>query len=585
MKLTSFSDYTLRVLMFLAMDRSRLATIPEIAAAYGISENHLMKVVHQLARSGVIESVRGKGGGIRLARDPENIRLGQIVRTSEGGGPIVECLSDDPGACRIAPVCQLTAVLVRAFDALYASLDEYTLADLVRRLGRVYEVAGRFDDALHLYTTLEKLGEERGSATLELEGLMPQAALYLTPTPYRDAGQGCGLAERILTLAGQTGRRDAEAVGHWAFQLYYVNIMSDPARAVSEGEQALALAREENLQELEAFVINDIGRAYAAAGRIDDAFASFEQAYERWRALGNEPMMADALAVWAHGLWLRGDLSGAEQAAREGLAIGRRIGNLWSQAYNGYPLGLVLLDLGRVNEAMHTLLSAADAAIQGNFHGPEAMIALTLRWEFGWLGLPYFLDERLKGLFPTDNHLHNLTPFWQAFDAYYTGDAVAAYEAMAQVELPPMVTAGHEGAFLPLVISHLSLANGHPEAALAVIDATMQEMAAAGFNALSADYLTARGIALAAMVRASEARDAWRAALAEARRQGARRSEWPALVQMANTEDDPAVAAEYRREAATAIRFLAEYLDEPELRAAFLALPEVRRVLAAVADE
>jgi Rrf2 family nitric oxide-sensitive transcriptional repressor len=132
MKLTSFSDYTLRVLMFLAIDRSRLATIPEIAAAYGISENHLMKVVHQLARSGVIESVRGKGGGIRLARDPEDIRLGQIVRTSEGGGPIVECLSDDQGACRIAPVCQLTEVLVRAFDALYASLDEYTLADLVR---------------------------------------------------------------------------------------------------------------------------------------------------------------------------------------------------------------------------------------------------------------------------------------------------------------------------------------------------------------------------------------------------------------------------------------------------------------------
>lgn len=132
MKLTSFSDYTLRVLMFLALDRSRLATIPQIAAAYGISENHLMKVVHQLARAGVIESVRGKGGGIRLAREPEDIRLGQIIRASEGDGPIVECLSDDPGGCCITPVCQLTEVLVRAFDALYASLDEHTLADLVR---------------------------------------------------------------------------------------------------------------------------------------------------------------------------------------------------------------------------------------------------------------------------------------------------------------------------------------------------------------------------------------------------------------------------------------------------------------------
>jgi Rrf2 family nitric oxide-sensitive transcriptional repressor len=131
MKLTTFSDYSLRVLMFLALEKNRRATIPEIAAAYGISENHLMKVVHQLARSGVIESVRGKGGGIRLTREPETIRLGQIVRTSEGDGPIVECLSDDPASCRIAPVCRLTAIVVRAFESLYATLDEYTLADLV----------------------------------------------------------------------------------------------------------------------------------------------------------------------------------------------------------------------------------------------------------------------------------------------------------------------------------------------------------------------------------------------------------------------------------------------------------------------
>ena len=123
MKLTTFSDYSLRVLMYLALNRERLATIPEIAAAYDISENHLMKVVHQLARSGVIESVRGKGGGVRLAQAPEDIRLGGIVRASEGSAPIVECLSDEVSSCRIAPACRLTAVLSRAFDALYATLD------------------------------------------------------------------------------------------------------------------------------------------------------------------------------------------------------------------------------------------------------------------------------------------------------------------------------------------------------------------------------------------------------------------------------------------------------------------------------
>lgn len=133
MRLTVFSDYTLRVLMYLALDRSRLATIPEIAAAYGISENHLMKVVHHLARAGVVESVRGKGGGIRLARAPEAIRLGAIVRASEGAAPIVQCLADDPGACVITGPCRLKGILVNAFDALYASLDRHTLADLVDR--------------------------------------------------------------------------------------------------------------------------------------------------------------------------------------------------------------------------------------------------------------------------------------------------------------------------------------------------------------------------------------------------------------------------------------------------------------------
>jgi Rrf2 family nitric oxide-sensitive transcriptional repressor len=133
MRLTIFSDYTLRVLMYLALDPGKLVTIPAIAAAYGISENHLMKVVQQLVRDGVIESTRGKGGGIRLARPPEKIRLGQVLRSSEGSAPIVECLGDDPGACCIAPVCRLKGILVGAFDALYDALDEHTLADLVDR--------------------------------------------------------------------------------------------------------------------------------------------------------------------------------------------------------------------------------------------------------------------------------------------------------------------------------------------------------------------------------------------------------------------------------------------------------------------
>lgn len=130
MRLTSFTDYTLRVLMYLALRPGELASIPEIARAYDISENHLMKVVHQLAKNGVIESVRGKGGGVRLNRPASEIRLGPIVRQAETPAPIVECLGQDPQCC-LNPACKLKSVLVEAFAALYGVLDQYTLADIV----------------------------------------------------------------------------------------------------------------------------------------------------------------------------------------------------------------------------------------------------------------------------------------------------------------------------------------------------------------------------------------------------------------------------------------------------------------------
>jgi len=140
MRLTTFSDYSLRVLMYLALQDDRLATIQEIANAYDISESHLMKVVHQLALTGVVETVRGKGGGLRLALDPSRIRIGQVVRQAEGDGPIVECLSGEPVTCCIAPVCKLPRALLRAFDAFYAELDRYTLADMVVRPGELKRV-------------------------------------------------------------------------------------------------------------------------------------------------------------------------------------------------------------------------------------------------------------------------------------------------------------------------------------------------------------------------------------------------------------------------------------------------------------
>jgi len=132
-QLTRYSDYSLRVLIYLALDPERLVTIEEIARSYDISEAHLMKVVHQLGLRGYVETVRGRGGGLRLRRPAEEIGVGDVVRATEGNLALVDCFDPASRRCVIQPACGLRPVFDEALGAFLAVLDGYTLADLVAR--------------------------------------------------------------------------------------------------------------------------------------------------------------------------------------------------------------------------------------------------------------------------------------------------------------------------------------------------------------------------------------------------------------------------------------------------------------------
>jgi len=132
MRLTVYTDYALRLLMYLALKDDGLTTIEEVADSYGVSKNHLMKVTHQLGVGGYIETVRGRHGGLRLAKAAKEIGLGDVVRYTEPDFAIVMCLEPVDADCAISPGCVLRRALERARGAFLDVLDEYTLSDLVK---------------------------------------------------------------------------------------------------------------------------------------------------------------------------------------------------------------------------------------------------------------------------------------------------------------------------------------------------------------------------------------------------------------------------------------------------------------------
>lgn len=134
MRLSEYTDYTLRVLMYCARHRQRLVTIGELAEQHGLSKGHLMKVVNDLARQGLIETTRGRGGGLRLMKEPGTIRIGDVVRASETDFRLVECFDASTNACTLTPTCRLKHLFDAALRGYFQALDGATLADLTSAL-------------------------------------------------------------------------------------------------------------------------------------------------------------------------------------------------------------------------------------------------------------------------------------------------------------------------------------------------------------------------------------------------------------------------------------------------------------------
>lgn len=145
MKLTQYSNYALRSLQFAALRAPALCTVDEVSAAHGISRAHIVKIVHEMGQAGFLETVRGRGGGFRLARPAEKISVGEVLRITEGPFELVECFNPDTNSCPLLGVCRLSRAIRKALAAFIAVLDEVTIADIAANrkslLGRLETAA------------------------------------------------------------------------------------------------------------------------------------------------------------------------------------------------------------------------------------------------------------------------------------------------------------------------------------------------------------------------------------------------------------------------------------------------------------
>jgi len=131
MQLTLYTDYSLRVLIYLSLNRHRTSTISEIADFYQISRNHLVKVVHNLSQKNYIISTRGKGGGLVLADDPKTVNVGKVIRDTEPNFHIVDCFNETTAPCSVEPLCKLKGILGAATDQFFQVLDQYYVSDML----------------------------------------------------------------------------------------------------------------------------------------------------------------------------------------------------------------------------------------------------------------------------------------------------------------------------------------------------------------------------------------------------------------------------------------------------------------------
>jgi predicted ATPase/DNA-binding XRE family transcriptional regulator len=465
------------------------------------------------------------------------------------------------------------------------AVNSEQLAHLYIALGRALELSSQYNPALAHYEKMEKVALYRRDRHLELAAKMAQVTLFATFTPVHDPVRAESLGEQTLALARELDDQAAEAKILWLLLMIY-EITGRLSQAIESGERSLALARRLDLREQMAYCLNDLGsHVYLVAGPLERAITMLREAIALWQELDNLPMLANSLAASSLVQTYAGEYRQALAFSDEAFQISQSIDNLWGQSYSRFRTGYTYWEQGEPDRAIAVMEACIHHSELSGFIVPQADTRAILAYVYGYLGaIEQGLETVQLALTVAETQLPPFRPIALAVLAQlhlWQNNLTKAKAVINQGKQDPLGE-GWPLHYLPLRLAgaELALRQGNFERVIEVTEGLLADLRQMGARSFIPNALYLQGQARLSLSQKKVGRKSLQKGRAEAEAIGSRPSLWPILFSLSQLEDDPAKAQALRQRSRQIVEYIAGNVDKAELRTLFLALPDVRRVLA-----
>lgn len=480
----------------------------------------------------------------------------------------------------------------RALEIARKILNNYKLLqEIYLSLGRELELGGRYGEALDTYAQMQVDARNKGDQDFEFSALMAHAKIYATPNPEQNADLAQQLLEQALTYTRKTENRAEEARVLWNLLVLNVYGNGDYTQAIQFGEKALMLAREYNLEELSAFILNDLTYAYFGSDQTLLAQKTQREAAILWRHLNNLPMLVDSLSISVPITYLLGDYKRAIRESEEALELSQKAGNQWGQAGSLAFIGLAYHELGLIDQGIATYQKAFELGKitkhRGAFIGSRSLYA----WLLADLGE---VNQALKIADQAyQDALANQTLYlsgWVLMIKIHLHlrnndlpKAQAALHSLRQIDQPTGLR-WFTPIFTPLGEAEIFLKTHDYPATIRTSDKFLKYLEQTGIRTFTPDALALKS---QAQIEMGYLEDAWQTLL-RARRiaeeLGSQRSLWPILSRLAKLSEasgDQHTAQHLRGRTREVLQYVLDHIGSVDLRNSFTNRPEVREHLQA----